>query len=45
MLSRKGTPIQVCSALMGHESILTTAKYYIDISDEEKKDAIATIKI
>lgn len=42
-LANTGTPIQTVSALMGHESIATTAKYYINVSNEVKKKAIAGI--
>jgi len=44
-LSRAGVPIQVLSKLLGHESIQVTNKYYINISDEEKRDAVSKINI
>lgn len=40
-LANTGTPIQTVAALMGHENIATTAKYYINVSSEVKKAAIA----
>lgn len=39
-LANTGTPIQTVCALMGHESIATTAKYYINVSTEVKRVAI-----
>jgi integrase len=44
-LSKAGIPIQVTADLLGHDSIEVTAKYYIDISEEEKIRAIETIQI
>lgn len=43
MLSENGTPIEVTSALLGHENIATTAKYYVGISTEQKLAAISKI--
>jgi integrase len=45
MLAQAGVPIQVLSALLGHESIEVTAKYYVDISDDEKLNAVEKIQI
>lgn len=42
-LANTGTPIQTVAALMGHDNISTTAKYYINVSTEAKKVAIAGI--
>lgn len=42
-LAREGTPIQVLRDLMGHKDISVTAKYYIGISDDEKKKAVALL--
>lgn len=40
-LANTGVPIQTVCDLMGHESIATTAKYYINVSSEVKRAAIA----
>jgi integrase len=45
LLSRNGVPIQTTSALLGHASIEDTAKYYINISDDEKRSAVESIGI
>lgn len=42
-LCRNGVPIQVASSLLGHESIETTAKYYVNVDDDEKARAIETL--
>lgn len=42
-LARSGTPIQVLADLLGHSDISITAKYYIGISDDEKKKAVALL--
>lgn len=42
-LAKAGTPIQVLADLLGHGDISITAKYYIGISDDEKKKAIAKL--
>ena len=39
-LCKKGVPIQVASELLGHEDINTTAKYYVNVSAEEKQAAV-----
>jgi len=40
MLCKKGVPIQTAAALMGHSDINITAKYYVNVSTEEKKAAV-----
>lgn len=40
LLCKRGVGIEVCSQLMGHESIQTTAKYYIGVSKDQKQDAV-----
>lgn len=40
MLCKAGVPIQTASELMGHKNISVTAKFYANISQEEKKSAI-----
>lgn len=40
-LAREGTPMQVLRDLMGHKDISVTAEYYVGISNDEKKQAIA----
>lgn len=42
-LSRAGVPIEVTSKLMGHASIDVTAKYYINIEAERRREAIEKI--
>jgi integrase len=42
-LSRVGTPIEVTSKLMGHASIDITAKYYINVEAERRRDAVEAI--
>lgn len=42
-LARSGTPIQVLADLLGHSDISITAKYYIGISDEQKRQAISKL--
>lgn len=42
-LAKKGTPIQVLADLLGHSDISITAKYYIGISDKEKRKAVALL--
>ena len=43
-LAANGVPIQTVSKLMGHDNIMTTAKYYINIEDQEKRNAVNTLK-
>jgi integrase len=42
-LARAGVPIQIVSALAGHSDISVTARYYIGVSETEKKDAISKL--
>jgi integrase len=42
-LSRAGVPIEETSKLMGHSDISVTAKYYINVSAERKRNAIEKI--
>ena len=44
-LAAAGVPIQTVSKLMGHDNVLTTAKYYINVEDQAKRDAINTLKL
>lgn len=42
-LSRAGVPIEETARLMGHSSINVTAKYYINVSAERKRQAVEKI--
>lgn len=42
-LSRAGVPIEETAKLMGHSDITMTAKYYININAERKREAIEKI--
>ena len=42
-LAAAGTPIQVLSDLLGHSDISVTAKYYINVSNKEKRKAISKL--
>ena len=44
-LAAGGVPIQTLSKLMGHADISVTAKYYINISDNEKIAALSALAI
>lgn len=44
-LAANGIPIQTVSKLMGHDNIVTTSKYYINIEDQEKRNAINALKL
>lgn len=44
-LAAAGVPIQTVSKLMGHDNVLTTAKYYINVEDQAKRAAINTLKL
>ena len=44
-LANSGAPIQTVSKLMGHDSITVTAKYYVGINEEEKKNAVLSLKV
>ena len=39
----KNVQIQVAGKLLGHASVTITAKYYVDISDQEKRLAIDSL--
>ena len=38
--SRAKIPIQVCCGLLGHADISVTAKYYVNITPEQKQEAV-----
>ncbi|MEG1136639.1 MAG: tyrosine-type recombinase/integrase [Anaerovoracaceae bacterium] len=42
-LSRAGIPIEETAKLMGHANIGITAKYYIDINADRKREAVEKI--
>lgn len=42
-MSKKGVPIVVASKILGHASIDVTAKYYINVSTEEKTTALENL--
>lgn len=44
-LARLGEPILTVSKLMGHDSIDTTSKYYIDISEESRRNALKKLAL
>jgi integrase len=39
-LCKKGVPIQIASELLGHSSISITAKYYVNVNEQQKIDAV-----
>jgi integrase len=39
-LCKQGVPIQVASELLGHDSIDVTKKYYVNIDDSQKQNAV-----
>lgn len=39
-LAKAGEPIQTVAKLMGHDNISVTAKYYINIDEDEKRNAV-----
>lgn len=41
--SRANIPIQITSKVMGHADISTTAKYYVNITPEQKQNAVDAI--
>ena len=43
-LCKHGVPIETASALMGHSDISTTAKYYVNVSEEAKQAAAMTLR-
>lgn len=44
-LAKMGEPILTVSKLMGHDSIDTTSKYYIDISEESRRNALKKLAL
>lgn len=44
-LAAAGVPIQTVCALMGHSDISVTARYYINIPTDAKKDALSKLKL
>lgn len=40
MLCKRGVPIQTASVLLGHSNINITAKYYVNVSHDEKMQAV-----
>lgn len=42
-LCRNGIPIQTASALLGHEDISVTAKYYVNIASDQKQKAVESL--
>lgn len=43
-LCKNGIPIETASALMGHSDISTTAKYYVNVSEDAKQAAAMTLR-
>ena len=43
-LCKNGVPIETASALMGHSSIETTARFYVSVSEDAKKAAALTLR-
>ena len=43
-LCKRGVPIQTAQILCGHSDISITAKYYVGIGEEEKKNAVALLE-
>ena len=43
-LCRFGTPIQTASALLGHDSIETTARFYVSVAEDSKRDAVMKLR-
>ena len=39
-LAKSGIPIQTVSKLLGHDNISVTSKYYVNVSTDEKREAI-----
>lgn len=42
-LVKSGIPIQVASSLLGHANISITAKYYVGVDVDQKRQAIAQL--
>lgn len=45
MLCKNGVPLHTAYKLMGHSNIQQTAKFYINIDDEQKEDAIKKLLV
>lgn len=43
LLAKSGVRMEICSALLGHSDIRITAKYYVDISFDDKLNAITQL--
>lgn len=43
MMASKGAPIQTVSALLGHDSVTTTSRYYVNVSSKDKLSAVALL--
>lgn len=43
-LCRSGEPIEVVRELLGHKDITTTAKYYVMVSKDRKRDAVMNLR-
>ena len=43
-LCKKGISIETASALMGHSNISTTAQYYVNVSEDAKREAAMTLR-
>ena len=44
-LCKNGVPIQTAAALLGHESIETTLRYYVNVDEEEMRKAAMTVRM
>ena len=44
-LAAAGVPIQTVSRLLGHGDVSTTGKYYIDVDDTEKVEAVRKLQL
>lgn len=44
-LAKQGVPITIVSKLLGHTSISDTAKYYVDVDAEMRRDAVKKLAI
>lgn len=43
VLAENGAPLQEVARLMGHSSTVVTAKYYIEVSDKQLKNAVSML--
>jgi len=43
-LCRFGVPIQTASVLLGHDSIETTARFYVNVAEDSKRDAAMKLR-